>query len=100
MVRRNITGTKLDAEVSFPPTIRRDFFFSNEGFPLVTSKKTQTTKPPPGDDPGSGPKLTVSLFGLFKVDGHGALGVQAASLIALVFWGLVIFKMVMTLFGR
>lgn len=67
----------------------------------MTSKKNQTTKPPPADDPPVGqPKLTVSLFGLFKVDGHGAMGVRAASFIALALCGLVILKMGLALCGR
>ncbi len=55
---------------------------------------------PPGDEPVVQPKLTVSLFGLFKVDGHGVVGVRAACIIALSLCGLVIAKMAMTLFGR
>ncbi len=66
----------------------------------MTPKKIQTTKPPPDVEAVVQPKLTVSLFGLFKVDGHGALGVRAAFIIALSLCGLAIAKMALTLFGR
>jgi len=62
-------------------------------------KKIPTVEPP-GDEAVIQPKLTVSLFGLFKVDGHGTLGVRAAYIIALSLCGLAIAKMALTLFSR